>query len=287
VVDRQDEDILDDSSTALLEAAWQLLKESLTSNAGDSIALFDHLSAATVAQKAGVTSGSFYRRFAHRSIFVEKMLDYALARERVSEYGATMAVIEKALSEGASLRTLIERGTEANLKQVESDAAFVVQVNLWSLCRARPDLRERIGRLYTDLAAQWDPTYKALADFFGLKFRPPFNEEILGVILAALTEGLTMRRIVDEKVDDGVFGLALLAMAPVVFAAPDDERTLGDLWSAAEAETSTRSLLERGGSLDPDRLLHVRTARERVQTAMADLIEAQRQLEGLLARDSN
>jgi hypothetical protein len=183
------------------------------------------------------------------------------------------------MSEGSSLRQLTEAGTAADLQWIEGDVTFAVQINLWSLCRARPELRDKLRVLYDTVLGRWQQVYIDILGSFGLSFRPPFDAAIFARVLAALAEGLAMQRVIDPTVPVETFGWAVLALIPGALCSPGDARTLTDIWSQAEARVEAHSgLLREGGSLDAATLLQLRALVERHSQLAAQVKEA---LDGL------
>src|SRR5438128_4292434 len=140
----------DESSKAMLAAAWRLLLDLLGSpgSEGGQVGLFERLGADEIARQAGLTSGAFYKRWKRREDFIDDMIDFSLSDQRMGEFEATITTLQQLMDEGSNLRQLTEAGAAADLQSIEDDMTFAVQINLWSLCRARPELREKLRVLY-------------------------------------------------------------------------------------------------------------------------------------------
>lgn len=271
----------DDTTQALLKAAWALLIDSLSPEAGVELKVLEQVRATDVVRRANLSTGAFYARWPDRETFVQAMLDFSLKENRQSSFGNTFQTTSDALQDNPTLRELIMIGGTADFMNMVSDKAFAVQVHLWSICEARPDIRERLKALYDTFADQWIVFYRAALDHWGLEARPPFTVEQADTIFSGLVEGLTMQKIVGRDVPEDLFANSLLALIPLITRPVGDQRSLSDMWD--EYET--------GESIDPSSAFEVqslvaalREERAKLQAALKQMNQLERALVRRLER---
>src|SRR5947209_12939084 len=127
----------DESSKAMLAAAWRLLLDLLGSpgSEGGQVGLFERLGADEIASQAGLTSGAFYKRWKRREDFIDDMIDFSLSGERMDALDGTIAILRRLVDEASSLRQLTEPGPAADPQWIASVNRVDVRTSLGALSR--------------------------------------------------------------------------------------------------------------------------------------------------------
>lgn len=194
----------------LLEAGWQLLKETPASNA------LSHVTAPTVSELAGVTKGAFYYNWSTQREYLEDLLDFALAVERNTSLDRVFEAAEDLAGSEVSFVEAIRDLCRVDLEAADDDVALDVQVALWGKRRTDPGVRDRLRDLYQHLNSRSVLLLKALAESQNLEPRPPYDYEKMAVVLTALLEGLALQRGVDHRVDLETYGQVVLSLLPAM-----------------------------------------------------------------------
>lgn len=196
---------------------------------------------------AGVSEGAFYTHWPTSvdedvkpiDRYVRDLMAFIAAHPLDRGPRETTATVERQLAEDQPLAAAIRDGSWTDVERLADKPAWRVQL---LLSAARPDQE--------DVRRAWEGTSEAVSEVFrdlyanllvatGRKLRPPLTIDDFVVLLASMSEGLSLRlmaggsqRTFPEPDDDqhpwNLLGLAIMAMLPMV-TVPVDEEDPADL----------------------------------------------------------
>lgn len=199
--------------------------------------------AASVAEAAGVTTGSFFHHFPTSADFVRAVaLDFLEAHIRDDVEHAAQELIDSLAHQDlvGGVRAETNRTWEVLAHDDQLVARFRALVHLWAHHRAAfppggkgtpggagepADIGEVIRRTYQARAAASREGWDRILERAGLAPSPPFTVERVSVALTALLDGLLLRRLVDpDAVDDDLYGDICAAVTATVHRPSDADR---------------------------------------------------------------
>lgn len=257
-----------DSAARLLEAGYEAI---------DQLSLAKAIAGATtqaIAERAGVTTGSFFHHFANASEFADALVLSLLdPPEYVEE---TIDELVDAVGHVDLLEVMRQSLTDTWQIFNANDSItsrFRVQMHFWAhhnqqlgtptadYATVADVLRESYNVRQDEAASAW----QHLLDHTGRQLLPPFTLDRLATALTSLFQGLAIRHAVDpDRVDDDLFADVVVALAASVTVPIGSRLRLSDL---------TEELLDESG-MSPQARSGARRRREtraRVTTAASDL----------------
>lgn len=218
------------SRDRLIEAAWELAIESMGFGDRDgpvSPKIFDQITAARMAKRAGLTTGAFYNRWLDRDEFMEEFLDYALSIVNSAGIQGVVDALGQMEEEPPDdlVPTLVRNVVVASANA----PAFYMQIYLWSISRHSPGLQDRLRAGY--LAARKDVA-ELLGAFLkrvGRELRSPFTEDRLAALLIGIIEGTAIQLSLG-LIDEDLAAEGIMAVVSAAAVDGDDSRSLTDLF---------------------------------------------------------
>lgn len=211
----------------LLDAGVALLLEEPANLA------FSHLKAATVAERAGKTTGAFYFNWQSQEEYLDDLLAYIVHPERDTVYGAIAGPVLEAMERGATTQEWILVGARQAEAVIPEDAQTVLEMLLVGrAARAKADdkFRKVIAESYRRQDDVGRDFYGVFMERTGREPRPPFTADHIAPLLSSVSQGLAFRRrITPEVLPDDTLGWALLSLIPLF------TRKIGDPRDVAEA----------------------------------------------------
>lgn len=153
------------------------------------------------AERAGLTTGGAYKAWKggqeefRRELAGEAMRRFPDAEPTLLE--AEAKALERAgVPFGRLLRTLATQ----NISRIVADRTTnAVLFALYGASFIHDDLREEAGRSYQQFTQSYGGLYHHVLDFYGLQIRDGFTMDDLAIALTALTDGYTLRFLIDEQ----------------------------------------------------------------------------------------
>lgn len=219
------------SRTALLEAGMEILREETPRT------LSSVLGPRAVARRALRSTGSFFYHWPSAEAYVDDLVAHifrsGLLPESVDEVTKGLAALARDPSDSV---TAIEAICRADFLHLAQDPNLGVEM----LLRAQlhdEQIADGLRAFYRATDEISRKSYEAVAAAWDREPRPPLDYPGIVVILTAVLEGLALRHLVDpEHVPPERFGEAVLALLPVVFRAPGDDRDLREVVTESVAE---------------------------------------------------
>lgn len=216
----------------MLEAAWHIVSESFGFSSGTArpvvAKMLGQLKAADIAHRAGLTTGAFYNRWPNREAFLSEFIDYALSVDRSPTYARLQHMVEQ--HEGDAI-ALVHDLAYADIQEIVNNPAFAVHTHLWSLMRARPDITDRMDRMYDEFRASITPMFERVLELLGRELRPPFTISDVVQFFMAAAEGLNLQTATGgpNGPSDELFGRCVTALLPTMTRRKGDRTELDDL----------------------------------------------------------
>lgn len=190
-----------------------------------------------VAERAGKSRASYYRTTdfpgAHpspgasddlRVLALEALVRRQLGQS-LADLGDAIELLGAIASdglEGQSPAEVIRAAAALNFAEYRVDpAAYLGMLASFLSCSSEP-IATSLGSYYGALEDAHTSLYVALCGQLGYRLAPPFTHRSLAVVATALVEGLGMRSLVDERIDEGFVADALELLARAVFVVADD-----------------------------------------------------------------
>ena len=186
---------------------------------------FDHLKAARVAAAAGRTQGAFFHHWATQDDYVFDLIDYAFTPEHSTTLPVVAQSLVADLAAGLSLAESVQRACEAALGAMPNDPQTVIEFLIWKRAVTDPAFGGWLLQRYRSLDRVHSAMFARLLELVGRRPRPPYTAETIAMAIPALVQTVSMRELVDESVRPaGLTGSIILAVLPLLTAAPDDDR---------------------------------------------------------------
>lgn len=194
-------------------------------------AAFSHLTVARIVAEASRTGGAFFHHWESRDAYLEDLIAAVVDVDKSAPFAEFERAAGAALGRTGSLSKALVDGARAGLRSSESDPRVALEMLLWSRAARDESLRKRFAELNRSLDAANSQVVEALMAATGRRPRPPFTAESIAALVGAITQGLTLRRVIDPDVmPEDVMGWILLYLVPMMTSEAGDERTP---WEAA------------------------------------------------------
>ena len=180
-----------ETRTALLEAGAALLREQPVGT------LLNQITAASVAGRAGRTTGAFYHHWEDQESYQRELVRYALDSRRAMSTPVAAQEIHDALARGLALDELVRLAAGHNFALVRDNPYVPLQRALWAKHSQDEEIKQLLFDDYRNVTANLVPAYGALFEYLEVEPRPPFTVELFAVTLTALVEGFTQRAAVE------------------------------------------------------------------------------------------
>ncbi len=185
--------------------------------------VFAHLTAQRVATLAGRTTGAFFHQWPTLEDYRRDLLRFVLAPEQALTWQRILDTAPR-VGEADPVRVLLGLGRRA-LASTPEDAQTLLEVLIWIRGIADPQFRAEVAGIYPPLDEVGAGYFDALLRDLGRQARPPFSPLGLALVVSALTQGLSVRRVLTPQVlDDDVLGQVLIALLPGLTRRPGDDR---------------------------------------------------------------
>jgi AcrR family transcriptional regulator len=194
------------------------------------------IKAPSVARRAGLTPGAFYYHWGSQQEFINSLVD-RIAGERYKGLEEVVIRLGELADQEKGVQEIIEQACGMALEQIETDPMVLIQMTLWAQHAIDAQSKESLQRLYAEFDQYFLPRYRELLDLFDLEPRPPFTHEMLYQVVAALADGITLRRRLDpDSVPREAFGWVVLGLMPAIIRRKGDQRSLNEVWEGVREE---------------------------------------------------
>lgn len=193
-----------------------------------------------VAERAGKSRASYYRTAGFpgpdgcadvrttdgdlRTAALEALLSRRLD-ESSTDLGEAVSLLDQVAADGLdgqSPAELIRAAAALNFAEYRVDPIAYLGILASFLSCSSTSIATALSRYYAALEESHSSTYAGLCSQLGYRLAPPFTFRSLAVVATALVEGLGMRALVDERIDESFVADAVELLARAVFVAADD-----------------------------------------------------------------
>ena len=202
---------LDVTRMRLLDAGVELLSVQPAGN------VLSHVKAPLVVAAAGLTVGAFYYHWSTQSQFVRDLVVYALDADRYRQNSTLRLNLADNVNSRLDLEDLLGRAAKTELVELSDSPFFAVQVLLRASLRNDPTLSPLLTEIDRRISA--DTTSHLERLFAEAKVEPvaPQTVASITVMLAAIGEGLAVRRAVDPNAEsEDMYSRSVMAIFPQV-----------------------------------------------------------------------
>jgi AcrR family transcriptional regulator len=222
----------------LLDAGRQLAYDN---PAGEPLA---NIRLKAVADVAGVTIGAFYHYWETQDDYRLDLLRHLLEPERFDTWTQTAGAIEPLVDEGAALVEVIRLASREGFAALCDRPDQRVSMALWAQDEA--ESIRLLRSMYGAVTDAWADLYVSVLAHYGREPRPPFDGELIAMVMTALTDGLLVRHSLeparleaDLGGSDGeewsLVSVVVLALLPTMTRpVTDDPSEQLDLWAAVD-----------------------------------------------------
>jgi AcrR family transcriptional regulator len=223
----------------------------------DPATVFGGFTVSRVARAAGVTRATFYSYWSTPEEYLSALLAHLDTRR---PYQDTSRIPEGAIPERSEDNRVLNRFTEAcNRRFIETLASPGVRVRLGFASKMDdPEVADGLRTLYRNYEDDTQLLNRELRERWGREPRPPFTDERIQSIFAALLDGITIRHVVDpERMPFESFGLVGAMLMTIATRATDDPRGITDMlgainqWPATGARLASIRRVEDARSTQP------------------------------------
>lgn len=200
--------------------------------------VFAGVTTAAVAERAGVTTGSFFHHFANAAEFVDAIAESFLdipedVNETIEEMNDALHHVDLV----GVMRSDLDRAWRLFLADERVQMRFRCQMQLWAHSSkelAAPiEGRRTVGDVlranYRARQAETAELWSYLLEKTGRKLLPPFTPDRFGIALSSLFQGLVIRSAVDDSVDEHMFADVVIALAAALTVPLGSRVRLADL----------------------------------------------------------
>jgi AcrR family transcriptional regulator len=215
-IEEDDDGLPADPRTRLIRAGMQVIDELPLGK------VFAGASAASIAERAGATTGSFFHHFANVAEFTDAIvLDFREVPHDIEEgVGELVEVLDQVDLIEMTQAALVETWRTFNASD-QFTTRFRRMMMLWA--HQHKDLAAEVDGLrtvgdvlrenYTVREAEVISAWGVMLERAGRKLVPPFTIERVAVSLTAIFQGLVVRHSVDpDRVDDELFSDVMVAL---------------------------------------------------------------------------
>lgn len=174
------------------------------------------LTAKQISSEAHLSERTFYSEFPSKQDFVRSLLDEIANPVRIAEAPNFALELESSLSD-ARHDTLVRIRSlcDSHFERMAHNPALPIQFAIIGLGYQDEDVMEEMRGLYAELTHELAEAYRAVLNHWGVAIRSPLTLDGVAVVLAALTEGLVLRSLVDpDSTPPSILSDAVLALFP-------------------------------------------------------------------------
>lgn len=217
---------------------------------GDPATVFGGFTVSRVAKAAGVTRATFYSYWSTPEEYLRALLAHLDHRR---PYHDASRVPDGAIPPRSEDNRVLSRFMEAcNRRFIETLASPGVRVRLGFASKMDdPEVASGLRDLYRNYEADTQMLNQELHERWGREPRPPFTDEWIQSIFAAVLDGILIRHVIDpERMPLESFGLVGAMLMMIATQATDDPRDIDDLlgainqWPAAGLRLATMRRVE-------------------------------------------
>jgi len=152
------------------------------------------------------TTGAFYNIWPSQSAFRRALLDHVLSLDQFqADEAITDLLGQVAKDPDTDAQEAVRLVANLAFDVMRDDPSFRLQHALWTRADVDPDVRDGLRRLHQTITDTMTPRYREVLEQSGRRMAPPFTLDTLAVAIAALAEGLNVRRAIDpDAVPDDV-----------------------------------------------------------------------------------
>jgi AcrR family transcriptional regulator len=209
----------------------------------DPATVFGGFTVSRVAKAAGVTRATFYSYWSTPEEYLRALLAHLDTRR---PYQDTSRVPEDAIASRSDDNRVLNRFMEAcNRRFVETVASPGVRVRLGFASKMDdPEIADGLRMLYRNYEDDTQLLNRELRERWGREPRPPFTDEWIQSIFAALLDGIALRHVIDpERMPIESFGLVGAMLMTIATRATDDPREIDDMLGAINQWPATGARL--------------------------------------------
>ncbi len=195
----------------------------------DPATVFGGFTVSRVAKAAGVTRATFYSYWSTPEEYLRALLAHLDTRR---PYQDTSRVPADAIPARSEDNRVLNRFMEAcNRRFVETLASPGVRVRLGFASKMDdPEVADGLRMLYRNYEDDTKLLNQEMRERWGREPRPPFTDDWIQSIFAALLDGIALRHVIDpERMPAESFGLVGAMLMTIATRATDDPRDIEDL----------------------------------------------------------
>ena len=195
----------------------------------DPATVFGGFTVSRVAKAAGVTRATFYSYWSTPEEYLRALLAHLDTRR---PYQDTSRVPADAIPARSEDNRVLNRFMEAcNRRFVETLASPGVRVRLGFASKMDdPEVADGLRMLYRNYEDDTKLLNQEMRERWGREPRPPFTDDWIQSIFAALLDGIALRHVIDpERMPAESFGLVGAMFMTIATRATDDPRDIEDL----------------------------------------------------------
>ena len=202
----------------LLEAGLRLLMS-------EPAAAFSHLTVARIAAEAS-THREFFHHWNNRDEYFHDLVAVIVEQGKSLQFEVFEQTVIDRLADGEDLASSLVAGAAAGLQSNVDDPRIVLEMLLWSRAARDVPTRDQLAQLNHQLDNANAAVVEELLTLTGRTLRAPFTAVSIAALIGAITQGLTLRYVIDPDVPpQDAIGWVLLNLVPMLTTTPGDTRT--------------------------------------------------------------